>query len=143
MSKALGPLIRLRRWRLDEEKRQLAAAQQAVQRLEDALSDLQAEIEAEQAHARDDPVTAGAAYAAYARQTQTRRSSLEDELAAAEETLARQRDEVRTRWRELRTVEMVEEERKRRQRAVEERREQLVLDENAQVSWLRNRPGPA
>lgn len=143
MSKALGPLIRLRRWRLDEEKRQLGAAIQAVQRLEDALRRLQSECDAEQALAREDPVTAGAAWAAWASRAQARRAALERELSAAEESLARQRDEVRARWRDLRTVEMVEEERKRRTLAEEARRERLILDENAQVGWLRNHSDPA
>jgi flagellar protein FliJ len=140
---ALQPLIRLRRFRLDEERRELAAAVAALDGLRARELALDAESDSERAQAAADPLIAGQAYALYAATWVARRARLLDEIAEAEAELSRCRQQVVDVWRDLRTLELAEEERRRRAAAEAARRERIAEDEIAATGWLRARPPQA
>jgi flagellar protein FliJ len=128
MSGKLATLIRLHRWRLDEERRSLAAALRELDLRELALRELETEITSEQESACTGPAAAGIDYGAYARQAAQRRASCREAIATAEAEVSRRREQVQGRYRELRTFELAEESRCRRVAAEAARRERLALD---------------
>jgi hypothetical protein len=74
MANGLPSLIRLHRWRVDEQRRRLA---ELIRRSDDLYGEaqrLEREIADEQARSRTDPLEAGTAYAAYARAAIERRT---------------------------------------------------------------------
>jgi flagellar export protein FliJ len=137
MSGKLATLTRLHRWRLDEERRGLAAAISELDRRETALRELEAEIATEQESARTGPADAGIDYGSYARLAAQRRASCHEAIATAGAEVSRRREAVQSRYRELRTFELAEESRCRRLAAEASRREQLALDEIALLARSR------
>lgn len=138
MSGDLDTLIRLRRWRLDEERRLLAGRLRALHEEEAVLAALEAEIVAEQESARlaaDDDIVF--AYAAFARVAVARRATATQRIMAAEAELGRQREVVRERWQDVRTLELAEEARLRREVEEAARRERIEIDEIAVLARCR------
>jgi hypothetical protein len=80
MSDKLPTLTRLHRWRLDEERRGLAAAMRELDLRESALRELEAEIASEQESARTGPADAGIDYGSYARWAAQRRASCHEAI---------------------------------------------------------------
>jgi flagellar export protein FliJ len=140
MSGKLATLVRLHRWRLEEERRKLAEAMRALDLRESALRELEAEIASEQESARTGPVDAGIDYGSYARLAVQRRASCREEIAAAEAKVSRRREQMQSRYRELRTFELAEESLCRRVAAEAARRERLALDEIALLTRSRRTP---
>lgn len=138
MSGKLATLIRLHRWRLDEQRRGLAAALRELDLRETALRELEAEIAAEQESARTAPAEAGIDYGAYVRQAIPRRATCRQAIATAEAEVSQRREQVKERYRELRTLELAEESRCRRAAAEAARRERLALDEVALLTRSRD-----
>lgn len=141
MSGKLATLIRLHRWRLDEERRGLAAAIRELDLRELALRELETEITSEQESARAAPAAAGIDYGAYARQAIPRRASCREAIAAAEAEVSRRREQVQGRYRELRTLETAEESRCRRAAAEAARRDRIALDEIALLTRSHHEDG--
>ena len=137
MAGKLRTIIRLHRWRLDEERRSLAEVLRQLEAKQSALGILEDEIRAEQESAMADPAIAGQVYAAFARAAIDRRETLVRTIAAAEEATSRQRERVQACWRELRTFELAEESRMRREAAEAARLERLALDEIALLRQAR------
>ena len=129
MRKGLAPLIRLRRWRLDEERRQLTDLMLAADQARDRLTALDAEIERERISARDDE--AFFAFPAYARQAHDRRLAAAEATRRAEAAALAQRDVVLLCHRELRSGELAEQARHDRLQREAERRDQGAIDELA------------
>ena len=129
MANGLPSLIRLHRWRVDEQRRRLA---ELIRRSDDLYGEaqrLEDEIADEQARSRTDPLEAGTAYAAYARAAIERRTRTAAAIAAAEAGVATARDDLGEAYRSLRTLEAAQAEREQRQAMEAERRERIVLDE--------------
>jgi flagellar export protein FliJ len=137
MSGKLATLIRLHRWRLDEERRSLAAAMRELDLRESMARELEAEIASEQESACTGPAAAGIDYGAYARQAVQRRASCREAIATAEAEVSRRREQVKSLYRELHTFELAEESRCRRAAAEASRRERLALDEIALLTRSR------
>lgn len=137
MSRELATLIRLRRWGLDQERRRLTERLGALQARESALDGLEAGIMAEQEAAKAQEDETGFAYAAFARAAVVRRADLVEAIAAAEADVARQRDVVGDRWRDVRTLELAEEARRRRDAEEAARRERIEIDEIAVLARCR------
>ena len=136
----LATLIRLHRWRLDEERRGLAAALRELALRESALRALEAEIASQQESARAAPEAAGIDYGSYARLAVQRRASSRDAIATAEAEVSRRREQVQSRYRDLRTFERAEASRCRRAAAEASRRDRIALDE---IALLTRAPGAA
>lgn len=125
-------LIRLRRWRLDQERRLLAERLRDVTARGADLAALDAEITGERAIAAgSDAADVGLAYAGYARRAVLRRAAAVQAITAAEAGAAAQREVVVACHQDLRSGELAEEARRQRQRRAADRRERLLLDELA------------
>lgn len=129
MASGLPSLIRLHRWRVDEKRRRLAERRRRSDDLHGEAQRLEREIADEQARSRSDPLEAGIAYAGYARAAVERRTRTAAAIAAAEVDVAAARDDLGEAYRSLRTLEMAQADRERRQATEAERRERIVLDE--------------
>lgn len=131
MADKLASLIRLHRWRLDEERRSLADALRRRDLLEQQQHAIEAEVMTEQASAGAAPIEAGLAYGGFARVVVDRRASCRQAIAAAEADVGMHRERVQSCYRELRTFELAQDNRKQRAAAEAARRERLTLDEVA------------
>jgi flagellar protein FliJ len=139
MDDKLASLVRLHRWRLDEERRSLAEAIRKLDLLERQLHALEAELIAEQESVRVAPIEAGDAYGRFARVMVERRVSCRQAIAAAQADVAMHREKVRCCYRELRTFELSEDSRRLRAATDAARREGLILNEVA--LFVRSRSG--
>ena len=137
MADKLAALIRLHTWRLDEQRRTLAEALREIDRLRRQSRVLEGEIAAEQEVASASPAEAGFAYARFARVAAERRTSCREATDVAERNVATHRETLRSRYRELRTFELAEEDRRKRAAAEAARREGLALDEIALLARSR------
>jgi hypothetical protein len=133
MQKGLASLIRLRRWRLDEERRQLTDLLRAADQARDCLTALDAEIEQERTSAENDE--AFFAFAAYARRANERRFAAVEATRSAEAAALAQRDVVLLCHRELRSSELAEQARHDRLKREAERRDQGAIDELAILTY--------
>ena len=136
MARHLGVLIGLHRWRLDEQRRRLADVLRSLETMESRLGDLEREIVAEQAFTGDagadaDAAGAAAAYAAYARHAVERRAAVVQAIVAADAELKQQQEKVKECYRELRALELAEENAARDRASAVARLERLTLDEVA------------
>jgi flagellar export protein FliJ len=129
VAKGLPSLIRLRRWRVDEQRRRLAELTRRADDLHGEAQRLEREIADEQARSRTDPLEAGTAYAGYARAAIDRRARTAKAIEAAEADVAAARDDLGEAYRSLRTLEAAQADRERRRAMEEDRREQIILDD--------------
>jgi len=129
MRKGLAPLIRLRRWHLDEERRQLTDLVRAADEATARLTALDAELERERNAAADAELFF--AFAAFARSAEKRRLAAVEARRQAEAAVLAQRQVVLLGHRELRSAELAEQARRHRLALEAERREQGATDERA------------
>ena len=137
MADKLATLIRLHTWRLDEQRRALADALRELDRLHQQSRALEAEITAEQEAAAAAPAEAGLAYAGFARTAVERRATCRQAISDAETDIASHREKVQACYRELRTLELAQDNRRERAKAEAARREGLALDEIALLTRSR------
>lgn len=126
--KGLSTLIRFGRWKLDGERKHLAALEEQSAQLAAEVARFERELEAESALAAQS-VDAAVAYSRYLSANVAARR----DLAASIEGLARQiatvRHSIAEAYREVKAYELVAENHRRKQRKSELRREQARLDE--------------
>jgi flagellar FliJ protein len=125
--KSRDTLIRLKRFHVDEKRRQVAQIEAMIADFERMAGDLDREIAAEQSRAGiDDP--GHFAYPTYAKAAMQRR----DNLARSADDLRGQLEDARgalaEAFEELKKVEILEERDQHRERAAEGRAEQAELD---------------
>ena len=133
--KSRETLIRLRKFQLDERRRKVAQIETMVADFERMAGDLDREIQAEQDRAGiHDP--AHFAYPTYAKAAIQRRENLKRSV----EELRLQLDDAKAAlgeaFEELKKVELLDERDQMRERAVENAREQIELD---QIGLMRSR----
>jgi hypothetical protein len=138
MADKLATLIRLHTWRLDEQRRALADALRALDSLQLQSRALDAEIAAEQQAAAAAPAEVGLAYACYALSAVERRAACRKAISGAETDIAIHREKVQACYRELRTLELAQDNRRQRAKAEAARREGLMLDEIALLARSRH-----
>lgn len=125
--KSRDSLIRLKRFQVDEKRRQAADIEMMVAEFERMASDLDQQILAEQERAGITDVT-HYAYPTFAKAAMQRRDNL---LASADdlrEKLARANDELAEAFEELKKVELIDEREQERERVAEAAREQSDMD---------------
>ena len=142
MADKLAALIRLHTWRLDEQRRTLADALGELDRLRRQSRVLEGEIAAEQEAASASPAEAGFAYARFARAAVDRRAACRNAIDSAESSVATHRETLQNLYRELRTFELAEVDRRRRAAAEAAHREVLALDEIALLTTRRSNLRP-
>jgi flagellar export protein FliJ len=125
--KSRETLIRLKRFHVDEKRRQVAQIEAMIAEFERMAADLDREIANEQARAGiDDP--AHFAYPTYAKAALARRDNLARSAADLKEQLEDARAQLADAFEELKKVEILEERDQLRERTAEARVEQAELD---------------
>jgi len=126
--KSRETLIRLKRFQVDEKRRQVAQIEAMIAEFERMARDLDAEIEAEQQRAGITDV-AHYAYPIYARAARQRRDNLQRSADEMRAQLEEAQAELGEAFEELKKVELLEERDIARERAAGNAREQAALDE--------------
>lgn len=138
---ALDSLVRLHRWHLDEQRRQLAELDGLAGRLRAEAERLAVEQAREQAMAAQS-LEAGSAYASYARRLIERREKLAQSLAAVEQEIVAAREAVNNAFQEMKRFETAAANRAAQRRRGLVRAEQRVLDEIGLEMFRRGARGP-
>lgn len=140
-AKKLKTLIRLGKWTVDERRRELGRVLAREDELKAGLAQLEQELLDEQKTAADDPELAGFGYGGYAQRYMQKKAQFLALLAAiAKEILAAQ-ERLAEAYRELKTLEEVDKNRRKREEAEANRKEQAALDEIAQTRFQRAKEG--
>jgi len=123
-------LIRLHRFHVDEKRRKVAELELMVQEFRMRERELEAQVLAEQQKAGISDV-AHFAYPMFAKSVIRRRQNILNSIEDIERQIDVAKEELAAAFRELKKYEIVEDNRKRRQRAEAIRIEQIELDEIA------------
>ncbi|HZS85754.1 MAG TPA: hypothetical protein VFA50_23005 [Stellaceae bacterium] len=127
---ALDSLIRVNRWKIDEQRRQLSELERLAERLRGEATRLEQELTSEQQVAAASH-EAGYSYAGYARELIERRRKLADSLAGVEGQMAAAREALAEAFRDMKRYEITAANRARRERGAAERRQRIAQDEVA------------
>jgi flagellar export protein FliJ len=136
--KGLDALIRLRKWQLDEKRRQVAGLEQLADRLRRERQQLIDEFEAEKGTAARAP-EAALTFGAYAEAVAVRRQKLETSLAQVLARLKEARDELTHAFQEVKQYEIAQANRQRRANEIRRRAEREAFDEIG-INQYRRRP---
>lgn len=125
--KSRETLIRLKRFHVDEKRRQVAQIEAMIADFQRMAGDLDREIAVEQSRAGiDDP--GHFAYPTYAKAAMQRRDNLTRSADDLQSQLEDARGQLAEAFEELKKVEILEERDQNRERAAENRTEQAELD---------------
>lgn len=138
MSGALGSMIRLHRWMLDEKRRNLADLQVFAEKLREDLGQLDSEMEAQKA-AAEVGNEAGLAYSSYVSAALERRKKVEGTITNLEVEIEAAREDVAESFRELKRYEAAQEGQRAKAKADRNRRERINQDELAVGLYRRSR----
>ncbi len=139
---ALDSLIRVNRWKIDEQRRQLGELERLAERLREEGVRLEQEMASEQRVAGAS-FEAGYAYAGYARELLDRREKLAGSLAEVEERMKAVREELAEAFREMKRYEITAANRAKRERVANDRRQRILQDEVALQIHRRRSAGEA
>ena len=124
-------LIRIRKWALDEERRQLGQLNAAFTRIEQEIATLQANYEREQQAVAETDFIAAGGFGNYTEGMIARRQTLLSAKASLEAQIATKTEEVREAFQEVKKFELAQEALEEREAADENRRETIELDDIA------------
>ena len=133
----LDSLVRLRRWSVDERRRELAALIAREEQLIAYGVELEKQLVREGEVAKANPTSAGFMFGPFAEDHRKRRERLAVTLKAVRAEIEDARERLAAAYRERKTMEAVQEGRVKRERAEADRLEQAALDEVAQNQHLR------
>jgi hypothetical protein len=127
---ALDQLVRLHRWRLEEERRKMGELQRLSERLTDQIKTLDDSVEREAAATREHKtLELSRAFAAFADLTRMRREKLVRSQADVTFRIEQAREAVLEVYRELEKYEQAQKSREERKQAEIKRRERIREDE--------------
>ncbi len=129
MAKDFKTLIRMRKWALDDKRRELGEMQGVLSNLLAEKDALEKAIITEQKVAAENPELAGFAYGRFASAVIVEREALVKRISEQEAKIDVFRDEVADAFKALKTAEIAERNRAEAERAEEERKEKAELDE--------------
>ncbi|MBF0095490.1 MAG: flagellar export protein FliJ [Alphaproteobacteria bacterium] len=129
MGKDLKTLIRIKSWNVDEKRRALAEVLRRENEIISAQEQLEAELRREQQVAAQDSEGAGFTYGAYATAVIIRREALERQYQSIQALIAEAQEDLAEAYRELKTFEITQANREKREQEEENRREQAIMDE--------------
>lgn len=129
-------LLRLRRFRVDEMKRQMATLDGMKLDAERKLADLEESVVRERQRAGDSDI-GRLAFPSFLRSIETRRENLRATLKEIERERAIAQADLNTAFQDLKSLEFATEQQAKRIQEVESRRAQSRLDEMALVRHLR------
>lgn len=125
---ALGSMVRVHNWILDEKRQKLGDIERFVDKLKDDLRRLDESVEAEREAAAQSS-EAGATFSVFIAAALKRRAKLLETIENLERECELARDEVQEAFQELKKYEVAKDHLDQREAADRRRREQLVLDE--------------
>lgn len=129
----LKAIIRVRKWEVDEKRRELGLVLDQEAAIEDRQRALEAEVIRENAALPENIRAGGIGEAmtlgAYAARALERRRALAEELDAVRRRIEAMRDELADMFKDLKTFELAQEARELAARKEADRKEQIVLDE--------------
>mgnify|MGYP001765260919 CR=1 FL=1 len=128
--KSRDSLIRLKRFQVDEKRRQVAQIEAMIADFNRMVSDLDDQIVSEQNRVGIHDIT-HFAYPTFAKAAIQRRENLKVSVHDLDVKLAAARDELSAAVEDLKKVELIEERDQQRERAEREAHEQEALDEMA------------
>jgi flagellar FliJ protein len=129
-------LLRLKRFRVDEMKRRIAAIDAMKADLERKLTDLDDNVTREKQRAGDSDI-GRLAFPSFLRSIEARRENLRTTMKDIEREHASAQAEMADAFQELKSLEIATEQQERRLANIEDRRTQTRLDEIALVRHLR------
>ena len=127
--KGLKTLIRLSKWNVDEKQRVLVALQGREDEILSWIAQLDVQLKEEQRIAAEDSTGVGFSYGNFANAWLDRRKQLFSMLDMIRAEIVRARDELSEAFNELKTYEITQRERDRREQAERDKKEQAFLDE--------------
>ena len=128
--KSRDSLIRLKRFQVDEKRRQVAQIEMMIAEFERLAADLDQQIRAEQERTGIHDVT-HYAYPTFARAAMQRRDNLRTSTEELRTQLQDARDQLAEAFEDLKKFELLDERDSERGRLVQAAREQATLDETA------------
>ena len=137
MTADLTSLIRVRAWHVDEKRRVVGRSLRHLDTLKAEARGLDREVTAERQVAKSSLAEAGVAYAGYIRRVLDRRAELAKAISDAEAAVSAATDDLARAYRDLKTVELAQENRARREAVEAERRQTMALDEIALQGYRR------
>ncbi|HKQ44286.1 MAG TPA: flagellar FliJ family protein [Rhizomicrobium sp.] len=129
-------LLRLKRFRVDEMKRRIAAIDAMKADLERKLTDLDDNVTREKLRASDSDI-GRLAFPSFLRSIETRRENLRNTLKEIEREHAAALADLSTAFQDLKSLEIAAEQQAKRLSELQARRAQARLDEMALVRHLR------
>jgi flagellar export protein FliJ len=139
--KGIAGLIRLGRWRLDGERKRLAALEAQAAGYAGEIRRLEHELESESALANQS-VEAGMSYSRYLSSNLAARRNLARSIAELEPQIEVVRKAIEAAFREVKAYELVAENRRRAELKAERRKEQSRLDEIGAIRHRRQGEAP-
>jgi flagellar export protein FliJ len=129
-------LLRLKRFRVDEMKRRMAAIDAMKADLERKLADLDDNVTRERQRAGDSDI-GRLAFPSFLRSIETRRENLRNTLREIEREYAAAQADLTSAFQDLKSLEVATEQQAKRLAEMQARRAQARLDEMALVRHLR------
>lgn len=136
--KSRESLIRLKRFQVDEKRRQVGQIELMVTEFQGMIRDLDAQIAVEEEKAGIDDI-GHFAYPTFAKAAMQRKENLQVSIADLNEQLERAQDQLREAIGELKKVEKLEERDHQREMAAREQAEQDELDDFSMMGRRRRR----
>ena len=125
---ALGSLVRVHSWTLDEKRQKLVGLEELADKMRVDLKRLEAEVNSEQ-RAATGSIEGTIAFPAFVAAALERRKKLGESIAKLELAIDAARAEVHEAFQEVKKYELARDNHERRERAKAARREQRELDE--------------
>lgn len=126
----LDPLIRLRKYAVEEKQKILADLFREAEALEGRKASLREQMERERKIAEEkDEFETYSAYILFAERVRGEVGDIEDKLEILDTKIAKAQDAMREAFADMKKVEIIQRTRKEEERAVEESKEASVLDE--------------
>jgi flagellar export protein FliJ len=136
--KTLDTLIRLHKRTLDGLRRQMVELETQKSQLQQAIINLQKELDSEVALAGKQPEMANF-FGEFAKRIKTRQENLRQEIRALDAKITELNKEIFDAFAELKKYEIAKENAKQRAREEEKRKETLMLDEIAAQQYQRKK----
>jgi flagellar export protein FliJ len=134
-AKELDSLLRLRKWTVDERRRELGVLLAREQALLDQIAAMDDRMAQEQQVAAADPAYAGYIFSAFAESHRRQREQVEITVYHLRQEISVARDHLATAYGEQKVLEEVRKGRAIRERREEARRDQAAYDEIAQTQF--------
>lgn len=128
-AKGLKTLIRLSKFNVDEKRRVLTALQAREDEIIEAIRQGEEQLRHEQQLAAEDATGIGFAYGAFHQGWMRRRDAMLQALQAVRQQIDAAREDLAEAFRELKTYEVTQANREKREREELDRKEQIFLDE--------------